>query len=208
VAVTLSSISRRFVKRSLIQLRAYGEAAEAPVIACEKVHVNAKERLVLTLHDTWCQFAREYFLVSAFRRPLISSGERLLRAPGCLTAVTTLQRMRIVMGRPKSANWDPKWHIPNELIGLATALDLQNHEVIVGVLGLPQVNVLSDLTAVRNAIAHRDRRAVARYDAFVTKVGFRVNVSPAALMNDSSYYGARMFEHWVSVLQYVAETLA
>jgi len=208
VAVTLVSVSKRFVKRTNESLALYRSALILPAPACERTHAAGKERLVLALHDTWCQFAREYFTISAFRSPTASSGSRLAKAPGCPTYAATVRQMRVVNGRPPRGTWTPKWHFPNALVDLAVRLGLTNESLISGVLSLPQANVLADLTTVRNYVAHRNMTARRSYIAFASRAALSRSMPPSLLIDDATFYGAPMYEHWISVLQYLATTLA
>lgn len=208
MAVTLLSISRRFVKRSNDCLQRYNVALNIPIMACGPTHAQSKERLVFALHDTWCQFAREYFVVSAFRCPEASGGARLTKAPSCATFDGTIRQMRVVTGHRAASNWIPKWHFPNTLVDLAVRLNLANEPIISGVLSLPQADVLNDLTSVRNYVAHRNRSAVAVYAAFTRRVAVPPSTPASDIIDNRSFYGTTMYEHWVTVLQYLAQTLA
>lgn len=208
MALTLPSICNRFIRRVDVHVLRYSQALSLPVPSCQATHAAGKERLILALHDTWCQFAREYFIVSAFRRPTTAACARLRKASGCGSYDETIQRMRLINGRRVASNWTPKWHFPNELINLATRLGLDNEPVISGVLGLPQADVLNHLTAVRNFVAHRNRSAVAVYAAFVSTAGMPSSTSPSSVIDDVAFYGNTMFIHWSNVLQYIAATMA
>lgn len=154
------------------------------------------EYCILRLQDRWSWYVREYCLISACGGETLRDGTPVGSAHAFRSESDALNYLRAQ--RPNVGNdWEPDWHVPQQVTGVARSLGLTNAAQLLGALGVID-NPFDEIRACRNFLAHRGPRAFAKFR------GVSPIEPPLKFVAEVTGAGEIRFSGWCRKLQNIA----
>lgn len=154
------------------------------------------EYCILRLQDRWSWYVREYCLISACGGETLRDGTAVGSSHGFRSEDDALNHLR--SHRANASNdWEPDWHVPQQVTGAVRVLGLTNSTRLLSALGVID-NPFDELRACRNFLAHRGPRAFAKFQAVSP------SAAPLTYVAQITGAGETRFTGWCRKLQNIA----